>query len=190
MLCSTSPAVAQIANLSQLTHDYINGKFKGYSTVQLDAVDDSFLSAGTYYSDDPNFSDHGIIHVMKMGPQGYLNYTNVYPEMATLLPDYRVVAAVGGLDDANNKEKFVVSQVRGNSDISTLDEISVLHLDADGQIIQSARITSNSIFNGSTYINAYPLGALYYNEGLYICGYLTNNSTDYPNNPDWGPKDT
>lgn len=146
---------------------------KHYSTEAVPNADDDYVMAGTKY----NGGDFNEIHFMYYHANNLL-VSKTYSLANGDLNDIRVVDIVA---ESNNKF-YITCLMRDNfQKYGGHDMIKVLGVDAGGNIVSNATITSAG--GNHEFDNIYPLHSIYLNEALFICGYVNDNASTYPAQP-------
>lgn len=182
LCCKSTNVTAQY--YLQTTMIHTNHQLKGYAVKQYWNNSTRMSCASTSYYPGSSYS---FIHYMKMNPLGQPFFSYEYQDGAGQpAQQARTVEIVG---DPASTDKFIIASVRlgANTNPGPADCIRWLHVDGQGGVIGTKLLLSGFTAGSNTYGNAYPMGALWYNDQVYVCGYATSNGTALPNFPDWGP---
>lgn len=174
-----SLGAADVNAQTQKLHDF-DGAAKNYS---LDIATNGSgpkeaVQAGTIYDSwtpgPPKvLTSSPRVHFMNTGNNGGTNASIILDDQN--FQEERAVSIVSDRTNSPSTEYYITAGVRGG-----VDGIEVTPVDRFGAVLRSPYLVLPSVPGD----NIYPLHTIYHSNGnLYICGYITSNSTNLPLNP-------
>lgn len=131
---------------------------------------DELVMAGTLY--DFNGPDDNVIHFVRMDGAGNLTHSKYIAAIG-----YSDQRAVDITSDGNGL--FYITALGRREINGGRDRILVFQVNDTGMVVSNFEVASSNANEG-----LYPLHSLFHpNQSLYICGYMTTNSTHFPSEP-------
>lgn len=97
----------------------------------------------------------------------------------------KYIAAIGYSDQravdiaSDGNGHFYITALGRQSTSGGGDRVLIFEVDATGVVLNNYEVASSNSYEG-----LYPLHSIYHTNGqLYICGYMTQNSTQFPAEP-------
>lgn len=158
---------------------------------------DETVRAGTMYYTNlgPNtvrlYDPWAYPHFLQVDNSDNITVSKIYG-FRSVKAYVRAVSIVGdGNTSPNDAKYYITCQVRVPINASPWDLtgdrdcIVVMTVDRNGNVLQDAMIIRPNVTNNpNTPENFYPLHSLWHSNGsLYICGYVTDDNTNAPNEP-------